>query len=210
MLELDPRWVVGFVDGEGCFSVSIHRNPQRSVDGRLATPSCLPRLPAREASRGARSTDPVLRLRHGSGRRVRTAACGRTPSTSLRRPRGRVVPVLRALPARSSSVTTSRRFAVIVRAMRRQGAPRRTRVRASSSRLAYAMNCGRQAAQPSADNQQEIAISGILRDCTPGTLEQRRSRREDTVRSSWRHEESGRNDLTTPQRPAAMRSNKHA
>jgi hypothetical protein len=26
-LELDPQWVVGFVDGEGCFSVSIHRNP---------------------------------------------------------------------------------------------------------------------------------------------------------------------------------------
>ena len=25
-LELDPMWVVGFVDGEGCFSVSIHRN----------------------------------------------------------------------------------------------------------------------------------------------------------------------------------------
>ena len=23
---LDPRWVVGFVDGEGCFSVSVHRN----------------------------------------------------------------------------------------------------------------------------------------------------------------------------------------
>src|SRR5260221_9188481 len=26
-LELDAQWVVGFVDGEGCFSVSIHRNP---------------------------------------------------------------------------------------------------------------------------------------------------------------------------------------
>jgi len=26
-LELDDRWVVGFVDGEGCFSVSLHRNP---------------------------------------------------------------------------------------------------------------------------------------------------------------------------------------
>jgi LAGLIDADG endonuclease len=26
-LELDPQWVVGFVDGEGCFSVSVHRNP---------------------------------------------------------------------------------------------------------------------------------------------------------------------------------------
>jgi len=23
---LDPNWVVGFVDGEGCFSVSVHRN----------------------------------------------------------------------------------------------------------------------------------------------------------------------------------------
>jgi hypothetical protein len=23
---LDPNWVVGFVDGEGCFSVSLHRN----------------------------------------------------------------------------------------------------------------------------------------------------------------------------------------
>jgi LAGLIDADG endonuclease len=26
-LELEPQWVMGFVDGEGCFSVSIHRNP---------------------------------------------------------------------------------------------------------------------------------------------------------------------------------------
>jgi hypothetical protein len=34
MFELDPRWVTGFVDGEGCFSVSIHRNPNaRSTRG---------------------------------------------------------------------------------------------------------------------------------------------------------------------------------
>ncbi len=32
-LELDPRWVVGFVDGEGCFSVSIHRNPNAVTTG---------------------------------------------------------------------------------------------------------------------------------------------------------------------------------
>ncbi len=25
--SLEPQWIVGFVDGEGCFSVSIHRNP---------------------------------------------------------------------------------------------------------------------------------------------------------------------------------------
>ena len=34
MFDLDPRWVTGFVDGEGCFSVSIHRNQNaRSTGG---------------------------------------------------------------------------------------------------------------------------------------------------------------------------------
>jgi hypothetical protein len=32
--RLDAAWVVGFVDGEGCFSVSVHRNPYvRSTRG---------------------------------------------------------------------------------------------------------------------------------------------------------------------------------
>jgi len=26
-VALDPMWIAGFVDGEGCFSVSVHRNP---------------------------------------------------------------------------------------------------------------------------------------------------------------------------------------
>jgi len=25
-VHLDPDWIAGFVDGEGCFSVSVHRN----------------------------------------------------------------------------------------------------------------------------------------------------------------------------------------
>src|SRR5829696_2213468 len=32
-IELEPHWVVGFVDGEGCFSVSIHRNPYVRTTG---------------------------------------------------------------------------------------------------------------------------------------------------------------------------------
>ena len=33
-VDLAPDWVVGFVDGEGCFSVSIHRNDlARPTDG---------------------------------------------------------------------------------------------------------------------------------------------------------------------------------
>jgi hypothetical protein len=30
---LDPSWVVGFVDGEGCFSVSIHHNKHARATG---------------------------------------------------------------------------------------------------------------------------------------------------------------------------------
>ena len=45
-----------------------------------------------------------------------------------------------------------------------------------------------------ADNQQETR-NGILRDCTRGAAGAAGG--EDTVRSSWRHGESGRNDLAT-------------
>ena len=38
--RLDPRWVVGFIDGEGCFSVSVHRNTMvRSTGGWQLQPS---------------------------------------------------------------------------------------------------------------------------------------------------------------------------
>jgi len=33
MLDFDPWWVVGFVDGEGCFSVSMHRNAMAKSTG---------------------------------------------------------------------------------------------------------------------------------------------------------------------------------
>ena len=37
---LDPEWVVGFTDGEGCFSVSIHRNDlARPTDGWHVQPT---------------------------------------------------------------------------------------------------------------------------------------------------------------------------
>ena len=37
---LDPNWIVGFVDGEGCFSVSVHRNQRyaRRTGGWQLTP----------------------------------------------------------------------------------------------------------------------------------------------------------------------------
>ena len=41
---LDPGWVVGFVDGEGCFSVSIHRNELARPTTWLARPAHVPGL----------------------------------------------------------------------------------------------------------------------------------------------------------------------
>ena len=37
---LDPWWIVGFVDGEGCFSVAVHHNPRnaRRTGGWQLTP----------------------------------------------------------------------------------------------------------------------------------------------------------------------------
>lgn len=39
--QLNPSWIVGFVDGEGCFSVSIHRNERyaRRTGGWQLTPT---------------------------------------------------------------------------------------------------------------------------------------------------------------------------
>src|SRR6476469_8990092 len=65
-LELDPNWVVGFVDGEGCFSVSVHRNLKRAAYRWLAAASRLPRPPTPGSSRSARRARHVLRFRPAS------------------------------------------------------------------------------------------------------------------------------------------------
>ncbi len=54
---LDPQWVVGFTDGEGCFSVSIHQN-------RLAVPT------------GGWQIQPTFQVsQHRDGRHVLQALC---------------------------------------------------------------------------------------------------------------------------------------
>jgi hypothetical protein len=34
-ISLDPSWVTGFVDGEGCFSISVHQNPMAPFGWQL-------------------------------------------------------------------------------------------------------------------------------------------------------------------------------
>jgi len=52
---LDPWWIAGFVDGEGCFSVSIHRNDRyaRRTGGWQRQRSRFTNMsPSRESSKG--------------------------------------------------------------------------------------------------------------------------------------------------------------
>jgi hypothetical protein len=145
-LELDPLWVVGFVDGEGCFCVSVHHNPRN----------------ARRT--GGWQLHPVFQVtQHQRHRAVleelRTFfACGRVrpkgPRSSvlayavdsLESLEGSILPFFEQYPP-AVKQADFRLFAVIVRSMRRKEhlhASRFERV----LRLAYAMNAdGKQRAR---------------------------------------------------------------
>ena len=183
----------GFVDGEGCFSVSIHRNPNARSYRWLATPSRLPRLPAREViercSKALVAFFGCGRLRPEGTEQQRVDVRRRRAAGSG----GTVLPFFERHPLRGQGSTTSIAFAADRAVDATEGASRPRRIRAArSARLRDER--GRQAT--SADHRRDPC--GILRDCTPGTHGATSAPNgEDTVRSSWRHEESGRNDLTT-------------
>ncbi len=94
-------------------------------------------------------------------------------------------------------------FALLVRAIRRKEHLTDDGFE-NAVRLAYGMNAvGKQRSRSI-----EANAVGILRDCTPGTVA---NDGEDTVRSPWRHGESGRNDLTAhPGKPSRLSSNNNA
>jgi LAGLIDADG endonuclease len=118
MLDLDPRWVVGFVDGEGCFSVSIHRNANaRSTGGWQLHPVF--HVYQHERYRGVLE-DLVPVFRCG---RVRTKGAGSNVCTyavdGLVDLETYVVPFFERYPL-VVKAHDFRRFAAIVRAMRRR------------------------------------------------------------------------------------------
>jgi hypothetical protein len=185
---LDPNWVVGFVDGEGCFSVSVHRSSMMRRHGGW-------------------QLQPVFHVyQHHDHRDVLEAmvsvfGCGKVrpkgPNSSvwtyavdgLRMLEGAVLPFFEKHPPVIKQ-QDFRSFSEIVRSMRRKE-------HLSSSgferlvRLAYGMNA--------MANSGPEHSSRFLRD--PQRLHARHlwpvgtAKGEDTVRPSWRHEELGRNDL---------------
>jgi hypothetical protein len=184
--KLDPNWVVGFVDGEGCFSVSIHRNPRfaRRTFGWQVRP----------VFHVYQHSDHLGLLMEfvtffGCGK-VRKKGPSSSVSTyavdALREIDSRIVPFfsehLPRVKLRDFLI-----FSDVVRSMRRgEHATPLGLIRIV--RMAYEMNAhGKQRAR----GVDEV-INGILRDCMPGPTE---IVGEDTVRPPWRHGELGRNAL---------------
>jgi hypothetical protein len=184
---LEPSWVVGFVDGEGCFSVSFHRNPFIRRTGGWQI------LPVFQVYQHGDYRDVLLEL-------VGFFGCGSV------RPKGpnssvwtfsvsgvgtleeRIVPFFEAHPLRIKE-RDFRTFAAIVRELRKKehlnvdGFER-------IARLAYGMNArGKQRAR-----SLKVVLAGSSETARQAAL---MLEAEDTVRPAWRHAEPGRNDLVS-------------
>jgi hypothetical protein len=162
--RLDPNWVVGFVDGEGCFSVSLHRNP---------------RFARRTAGWQLHATFHVyqhndyldllcdLKTFFGCGN-IRGKGPRSSVSTfavdSLGDLSWRIIPFFKQHPPRVK-LHDFLIFADIVESMKARK-HWNTHGLVRLVRLAYSMNAnGKQRAR-----DVEEVIAGILRDCTPGPV----------------------------------------
>ncbi len=147
MLSLDPNWVCGFVDGEGCFSVPLRKNPMAPHGWQLQ--------PTFQVSqhRSNRAVLEALEKFFGCG-----AIRGKGPNSSVDvdnvwRPaelEELVLPVFEHFPLYVKQADC-RRFAIIVRSLRAKRHLRYTSFK-RLVRIAYAMNQnGKQRSRPIGD-----------------------------------------------------------
>jgi LAGLIDADG endonuclease len=182
-------YISGYVDGEGCFAVSINRNPSCRTGYQL-----IPEFHVSQNGDRAQVLHLIQERFGGCGYIKSNGRKDRALVYVVRRRRDlieRVIPFFERTPMLSSKMREFERFAAIVMSME-DGAHRTDAGFAALLESALSMNGGGRlrAARWRALREQS---SRILRDCTPD----RADAPEDTVRAAWRHAESGRNDLAT-------------
>ena len=186
-LELDAGWVVGFVDGEGCFSVSIHHNPRfaKRTWGWQIHPVF--HVYQHEVHRAVLEG---LVTFFGCGR-IRSKGPGSSVATyavdGLRDLERSILPFFESHPP----VVKHRdfvAFAAIVRLMleKRHFTPSGFE---QAVRLAYGMT------SPASNACAASARARCWQDPQRLHARHRLPSGEDTVRASWRHGEPSRNDL---------------
>jgi hypothetical protein len=185
---LDPNWVVGFVDGEGCFSVSVHRSSTMHRHGGWQLQPAFHIYQHGDSLSILESMIPFF----GCGR-VRPKGPGSSVWTyaveGLRDLELWVLPFFDQHPPRIKRHAFEA-FSDIVRSMRKKehlspsGFERLARV-------AYGMNAnGKQRARTL-----EQVLAGSSETARGAHAPAQLVHDEGTVRPSWRHEELGRNDL---------------
>jgi LAGLIDADG endonuclease len=161
-LELDPYWIAGFVDGEGCFSVSVHRNRYMHRHGGWQLQAAFQvyqhqdHLDVLEALKSYFGCGSITSK--GPGSSVMTYSVYRLEDLS-----SRIVPFFENTKLRVKD-EDFRSFASIVRAMEKHEHLSESGFE-SIVRLAYAMNANGKQRSRALD---EI-LDGILRDCTPSS-----------------------------------------
>lgn len=155
---LEAWWIVGFVDGEGCFSISIHRNAGAWHGWQI--------LPAFQVYQHRDHADVLRGLQRffGGGRITAKRPASAVLTFTVQRRElllESVIPFFERVPLLVKRGDFDA-FATIVRSL----AAQEHRERAGFERivrLAYGTNAnGKQRARPIED------VLGILRDCTPG------------------------------------------
>jgi hypothetical protein len=136
--SLSPDWVVGFVDGEGCFYVGVNRQPSMKVGWQV--------LPEFRVVQHERDVTLLEQLREFFGCGQITVNHGDRMELRIRRLKElseRVVPFFEEHPLRTVKRATFDRFAEVIRLMQR-GEHLTTEGLARIRELAGRMNRGSQ------------------------------------------------------------------
>ena len=186
------QWIVGFVDGEGCFSCPIHRNPATRIGWQLQ-----PRFSVVQSARSIRALECIQRY-FGCGKVYRNHRhdnhredlCTYTVFNRAEL-RDRIVPFFEQNPLITAKNEDFCRFRQILGLMN-EGAHLTIEGMARIARITERMN----RRQPSRFLESSEAIR------QPALLD---GRGEDMVLASWRHgERLERNSLSGKFRPARM------
>jgi|SRR5947208_3309087 len=193
---LDPWYVTGFFDGEGCFSISIHPHPGKRSRWYIG--------PTVQAYQHRDRRDILERLQaFFGGGKIRPKGPNSSVVTLSFDGVGviaeRILPHFDRYPLQSRKQQDYLKFREVVLRMRLQE-HRDAALFVELARIAFSTNLqGKQRRYTLADVE-----SGILRGHTPELA----IGEEDMVRSAWRHAERGGTETTAP--PPTGGSNKHA
>jgi hypothetical protein len=169
------QWAVGFVDGEGCFSISVVRNPGCrlgwQVQHEFSVTQASSSRAALELLQEVFGCGTILEQHRADNHRVSLCRFSVKRRAQLV---GSVVPFFEERPLRTAKRADFEQFALVLQMMGRGRASARSRA------AAHCLHHGDD------ESQAAVSVPGILRGHTPAGSH--RWRVEEMVLASWRHE----------------------